>query len=154
MLNPKHFRQHVIDPALRDLDMYSEAASNLLLGTALTESGLTYLVQNGGPALGVYQIEPDTHDDIWANFLKYRKTLSPKVRRSGGYVGTDHDMLIWNLKYATAIARLVYWRRPEPLPKADDAEGLAAYWKAHFNTSEGKGSVEKALPHFERAIKS
>jgi hypothetical protein len=49
----------------------------LLLGTALTESGdMHYLHQLGnGPALGVYQMEPTTHEDIYDNYLKYKKEL-------------------------------------------------------------------------------
>ena len=47
--------------------------------------------------------------------------------------------------YATTIARLIYWRVPRPLPAASDLEGLAAYWKAHYNTAAGRGTVEHFL---------
>ena len=53
--------------------------------------------------------------------------------------------LVWNLGYATAMARLVYRRRPEPLPAAEDIPGLAAYWKAHFNTAAGRGTAAKFI---------
>jgi hypothetical protein len=56
-----------------------------------------------------------------------------------------HDQLAWNLGYATAIARLVYYRRPEPLPHADDLAGLARYWKVHFNSHLGAGAPEDFL---------
>ena len=54
--------------------------------------------------------------------------------------GALDDQLIWNLAYASAVARLIYYRRPEPLPRADDLPALAEYWKAHFNTAAGKGT--------------
>src|SRR3546814_18753812 len=82
MINPRDLCQEVIRPTLEKLDLYSPAAANLLLGTALTEStigGATCLVQKGGPALGIYQIEPATHLDCWRNFLVYRDGLRSKI---------------------------------------------------------------------------
>jgi hypothetical protein len=46
------------------------------------------------------------------------------------------------------MCRLHYRRVAEPLPAAKDTEAMAAYWKAHYNTPLGKGTVEKALPRF------
>jgi hypothetical protein len=69
------FVRATIGPVLRQLglDEYRmQAAEELLLGTALQESGLIYRRQlNNGPALGLFQMEPATHDDIWADFLTY-----------------------------------------------------------------------------------
>ena len=55
---------------------------------------------------------------------------------------TDEQQLTGNLFYATAVARLLYWRAPRKLPAPDDIWGLAHYWKDFFNTVEGKGRVE------------
>ncbi len=145
MLDPDHFLAYVVRPSLDSIGLWSPAAGRLLLGTAITESGLTWLAQKGGgPARGVYQIEPATHDDIWANYLAYRDQLANRVARLAGQ-RPRHEQLAWNLGYATAIARLVYYRRPEPLPPADDLAGLARYWKAHFNTALGAGAPEDFL---------
>ncbi len=142
MLNPKDFREHIIKPTLEHLGMYSLAAENLLIGTAVQESGLRHLKQiGGGPALGVYQIEPETHTDLWCNYLSYRTEMMSQVERHAiPHIDTG-SQLIGNLYYATAIARIIYYRRPEPLPDADDIEGLAGYWKNHFNTVAGKGTA-------------
>ena len=43
--------------------------------------------------------------------------------------------------YATAVARLIYWRVPRPLPAASDLDGLAAYWKTHYNTAAGEDLI-------------
>ena len=60
-LNVRDLRVEVIRPALRALDLWSPAAEDLVLGTAAQESGLAYLRQiGGGPALGLWQIEPAT----------------------------------------------------------------------------------------------
>ena len=145
MLDPEQFRRLVIRPAVRRLGLWSPAAERLLLGTALTESGLTWLAQKGGgPALGIFQIEPATHADVWANYLAYREDLASRVAWLASS-GSRQDQLVWNLAYATAIARLIYYRRPEPLPAADDLQSLARYYKTHFNTLKGKAKVEDFL---------
>ncbi len=145
MLDPDQFLAYVVRPALQAIGLCSPAAGRLLLGTAITESGLTWLAQKGGgPARGVYQIEPATHDDIWANYLAYRERLAERVARLAGEP-PRHDQLAWNLGYGSALSRLVYSRRPEPLPHADDLAGLARYWKAHFNTALGAGAPEDFL---------
>lgn len=154
-MDPDDFRRHVIRPTLRRLKLHSDAAEALLLGTAITESGLEALVQRGGgPALGVYQVEPATHDDIWRSFLAYRPPLAARVAMLVAGLRPSRAQLVWNLAYATAMARLVYLRRPPPLPPADDIAGLAAYWKAHFNTVAGKGVPEdfmrRAGPYLRR----
>jgi hypothetical protein len=146
MLDPHSFRRFVIRPALTRLGLHSPAAEALLLGTALAESGLSALVQSGGgPALGVYQIEPATHADIWRNYLATRPVVAARVLSLAAAGLGQPAQLVWNLGYATAMARLVYRRRPEPLPAAEDIPGLAAYWKAHFNTAAGKGTAAEFI---------
>ncbi len=157
MLDPEQFLAYVVRPSLESIDLWSEAAERLLLGTALTESGLTWLRQRGGgPGRGLFQIEPATHVDIWRNYLAFRPMLALRVARLAGAL-PRRDQLIWNLGYATAIARLVYYRVPAPLPRAHDLEGLARYWKAHFNTPRGKGApadfIARAGPHLRALSK-
>lgn len=75
MLDVGDFRELVVRPSLIHLQnwdrrLWTEAAENLLIGTALQESGLRHLRQmHGGIALSVYQIEPATALDVWDNFL-------------------------------------------------------------------------------------
>ncbi len=140
MLDPEQFRQRVIRPVVRRLGLWSPAAERLLLGTALTESGLRYLHQVRGPARGLYQVEPATLRDLYVNWLPRHPKLAASLGRFAAPQGALEDQLIWNLGYATAITRLIYYRRPEPLPRADDLAALAEYWKTHFNTAAGKGT--------------
>lgn len=152
MLDPKQTHDEVIAPTLSMLALDSLAARQITLGTGMTESGLTYIKQvGGGPALGLWQMEPVTHDDIWVNFLAHRRKLAQIVEDfcQASHVAND---MTWNLRYACAMARVHYYRRPEALPAAGDATGMAAYWKQHYNTPLGAGTVAKALPHFVRAI--
>ena len=54
MLSVTHLQDWVIAPALNKLNLWSRSAEELVLGTAIVESGLTWLRQWGdGPALGL-----------------------------------------------------------------------------------------------------
>lgn len=148
MLHIPHLRDYVIVPTCKFLaqtneKMYSESAVNLLLGTCLVESGGRYLRQhNDGPALGLWQMEPATHDDIWDNFLVHRGALAGRVMLLlADEPRNKADQLRTNLLYACAMARLHYWRDPEPLPEADDAMGHAKLWKRHYNSRKGRGTI-------------
>ena len=77
MLDPELFRRRVIRPVIRRLDLRSPMAERLLLGTAMTESGLRHLRQVRGPACGLYQIEPATHRDLATNWLPRRRPPRP-----------------------------------------------------------------------------
>jgi hypothetical protein len=148
MLCLDHFRRFVVIPALMEVpEYYSDSAVELLIGTALIESNLMLLKQGlenrydgRGVALGLYQIEPATHHDIWLNYLASRPNFSTYISASGKRPDSD---LITDLKYATKIARTIYRRSPLPLPKADDIEGLAKYWKKVYNTRAGKGDAKR-----------
>ena len=143
MIDREQFIELIIEPTLEDLGLYSTAASELVLGTCLQESQLRYLKQLGtGPALGVCQMEPATHDDLWANYLQYRGKLAAAVMDIGGPDALD---LIHNLKYAVAMCRVHYRRVREPLPQAGDLKRQAAYWKKYYNTNLGKGTEEEYI---------
>ena len=50
MLSSIHLLDRVIAPALEKIGLWSRSAEELVLGTAIIESGLTYLKQHGdGP---------------------------------------------------------------------------------------------------------
>jgi hypothetical protein len=155
-MNPQQFLRLIIrrvldEMAISERRLASPVAEALLLGTALTESGLVWLKQHPtGPALGVYQMEPRTHDDVWVNWLKFRPDQERMIRSFtlGDPMAGD---MVWNLAYATAMARIHYWRVRAPLPQLD-ASGLADYHKAHYNTTLGATSTSKSVVHFQRAI--
>ena len=154
-MNPKQFRLHVVRPTLLYLGLHSAAAENLLVGTAVHESGgleaLDQITGAGdvmlGPAYGVFQIEPATHEDQFATFLNRKKyqEIKKKVVALSAIYPSATVQLATTLCYATAIARIKYYRDPEPLPTAGDLLGLARYWKRVYNTSLGAGTVKKFI---------
>lgn len=135
---------HVVRPTLKACDLYTLAAEQLLLGTAAVESDMgTFLHQKGGPALGIYQMEPNTHDDIYINYLKFQPNVKSKILTACEYVDRPkHTALVENLAYATVMARLLYLRVPEKLPREHDIDEMAYYWKKYYNTHLGKGKEE------------
>jgi hypothetical protein len=147
---PQDLRRYVVVPVLYQLDLLSDAAVSLLLGTAMHESNLTYLHQLNGPALGLWQMEPFTHDDCWKNFLFFRRDLAARVRSIVGVAQPTAEDMVTNNTYACAMARVRYRRVPGDLPPNSPLE-LATYWKQHYNTPLGKGTIEQALPHFVTA---
>lgn len=156
-MDEKQFLQYIIDPVLKSLALWSPSARVLLLGTAMAESRLQYIHQiGGGPALGLYQMEPATHDDIVRNYLRYKPALSEIVEAlstsSLMVIGRPAEEMQGNLYYATAMARVHYRRVREALPAAGDAAAMARYWKQYYNTPKGAGTIEKATPVFLRAI--
>lgn len=153
MIDPHDLRQYIIDPVLQAIGLYSTAASNLVLGTGIIESNLAYLHQRGGPALGLFQMEPDTHDDLVKTFLPSRPKVAAMLQGYKYSSGWIHP-LMGSLPYAAAMTRIFYLRVPDPLPNASDAHGLALYWKTFYNTALGAGTVSGALGAFQEAIQT
>jgi hypothetical protein len=144
-INAKQLRELIIRPTLKDMGMWSESAENLLMGTAAQESHLgSYIKQVGkGPALGIYQCEPFTHDDV-AKWAKGKATFEE--------LSFDHNRLIYDLRYATFICRLHYYRVPKALPDANDLDGLSNYWKVFYNSVKGKGTVDEFKDNYVRLV--
>lgn len=153
-MNTRQLKKYIIEPTLKTLDLHSDAAVNLLLGTLAQESRMGhYIHQVNGPALGIFQMEPATHDDLLLNYISYRPDLKEKIEiasQSNRFCSKD---LIFNLRYAAAMCRVHYLRVPHKLPKADDIEGLATYWKQYYNTRLGRGSVEEFIENYRRYVK-
>ncbi len=146
--SPQDFVTLIIEPVLCHLDAHSVSAAQLLLGTAVHESGgLKHRRQvGGGPALSFFQMERATHDDIWANYLRYKKSLAASITSLMTDANANkHNELEFNDNYAAGMARAHYRRVSQALPEANDLEGHANYWKAHYNTSLGAGTPTKYL---------
>lgn len=159
-LNVRQVLERVIRPALRSLGdgMASEAAERLVLGTAAVESEFRHLVQlGGGPAVGLWQMEPATYRDIWQNFLAYKEDLRLRVlanatRTNGREDEPDPTEMIWNLRLGAVMCRVHYLRDPNYLPDARNVDALAAVWKRHYNTRLGAGTEAKFMAAWHKLV--
>lgn len=162
-IKPTQLRKLVVQPVLVALDLPAQdVAENLIMGTAAHESHLgDYIEQSGGgPALGIFQMEPATLQDCYANYLDYRADLKAKVdgflapqpAKSDGTPDKEKQ-LATNLAYAAALCRIRYYRAPAAMPTdADDVNALAQYWKQYYNTKQGAGTVEQFVSDYNRYL--
>jgi len=142
----------LVKEEIKNLGMDSLAAENLLLGTAAVETDMgLYLKQIEGPARGIYQMEPDTEKDIWQTYLSVNPQIAAIVSRTM-IPHRPFNQALGNFYYATAMARVHYWRFPEPLPEHDDVDGLATYWKKYYNTRDGSGTVEDFVIKYQAYV--
>lgn len=152
MLDMKQLRTLIIEPTLQDLVMFSDEAVQLMLFTCAVESnGGTYLHQVNGPALGIYQMEPKTYNDIWTNFIPAKQSIQLQLlHRFNAPTMPDEERLIYDLRFATAMTRLFYFRIPERLPKLHDLVGMWNYYKIYYNTVDGKSSYAHAMESWNK----
>ena len=133
----------IIKWVLEYLDMDSEEARDLIYKTGMAESGYRALEGYGAnPAIGYWQVEPATMYDTIDNYINYRPELKTKIYGIG-YDDKDAEMrLMSNMALQVAFCRLKYRRDKYPLPKVEDVEGQAKYWKRVYNSEMGRGTVK------------
>lgn len=139
----------IIKASLLHMEMDSENARSLIYRTGKAESGYRALegYGDGNPALGFFQMEPNTAVDIWNNYVMYRSKYRDKLHELGF---KDKDLefcLLSNIGLQVAFCRLHYRRVPASLPESSDLEGQANYWKKYYNSYLGKGTIK----HFMEA---
>ena len=150
MLNCEQFREVIIRPVLNHLQLYTPVAEELLIATVAHESkGGTYLKQINGPALGIYQMEPKTHDDLWNSFFPNHSDLSYRLMTVCKMsTKPTSDMMIFNLFYATAVARCLYARCAQALPMHGDLGELWLYYKKWWNTKKGDAQQDEFVQDY------
>lgn len=161
-MSPEQLLELIITPTHKYMggNYQSDSADLLSLCTAAIESDCGYYIkQVNGPALGIWQMESDTHFDIWDNcdavkstegdFFKLIVSLgvdaSPPCFK--GEMVSNRDLIISPL-YACAMARLKYSMDSNPLPKVtgnskEDERAFYDYYKRVYNTELGKSTFKK-----------
>lgn len=153
MINIEELALHVVKPTLDQIGLNQPGALELVVGTALVESGLTHLMQVGGPAIGLWQMEPATFKDCFNNFLVYHQDLEQKVRYLGLNNGlNDPNQMAGNLFLGAAMCRIKYLRSPAALPAPSDAAGMAHLHKTVYNSALGAANEAVNIPRFQTVI--
>ena len=140
---------YIIKPTLEYMGggYNSKDAQMLLLATAAIESDCGfYIKQINGPALGIWQMEPATHDDIWENCDALKGMhFSASINRLVDDVAwvNEYGNLISNPMYACAMARLKYSMDKAPLPSHKEIFEIYRYYKKIYNTPLGASTFQK-----------
>jgi|TARA_R100001530_G_C4303971_1_gene151221 hypothetical protein len=151
-MNHKQIKK-LIDTTLKKMHMWSEEAVELVFLTGLVESGYDYIYQIGsGIARSFWQVESFTAKDCVDNYLVFRNrtftdvasALQRDVKEVKEMSQEDLHELLWHdIVAGIVFCRLKYRRVPTPIP--NDIEGLARYWKDHYNTESGAGTISHFL---------
>lgn len=154
-LNLSQIKHLWIRPALQAIGLDDPAHINIVTGIGLVESGYVWLEQlNGGPAKGFWQMEPETHDDIWKNSLPApsRSRIASGLNRL--LCGQPHaaGLLVTLPLYGAAMCATKILLAPEPIPDADDPTGQARYHKRWYNSPLGSACALSNIPDFQAAI--
>ena len=153
----RELRHYVVRPTLKHMGMWNQAAENLLLGTAARESGLGFHLKPANTqALGIYQISPRMHRNIWDHYLAQKSELSSLVRGLASqreFLSHPHHELATNLAYSTAIAWLVYWRTGIDFKKLEpeNTQALARIWQKYFH-SRCPGNKESFVDSYQQLL--
>lgn len=151
-------KRQIVEPVLFALALPGDpvARQQLMTGIGNAETGYRTRHQVNGPALGYWQDEPITHDDVWRNYLDARPALAEVARRflPAAYRGVPNAAaLVESDAYACCISSIVFYRSPEPLPWRDNAGVQCRAWKRGYNTGLGAGVADlQHIALFQAAI--
>ena len=153
-MDREQYRLYIVRPILQSINLWTQAAEHLMVGTALCESNLEFLKQIDGPAVSINQIEPLTYKDLRYKLLKDYSKLADRIKATLylDYLPDVPDYLIGNVGASMVFARLKYYFNPLPLPDSEDYEGLAKYYKRIYNTSNGAAKIEVAVRIFRSVV--
>ena len=151
-MNKKQLTDLVIIPTLFEIPKgFSGAAVTAIQMIIAHESnGGEYLAQTKGPALGIIQMEPFTHDQVWkfGDSIQKNAELLKIVTPGLGVKNTPKaERLVYDLRYNVFMARQKLFMAKGALP--DSPPEMAAYLKKHWN-GDGKATTEKYLNDFIR----
>ena len=149
-MNSQQLYDYIIKPTHEYMggNYESKNANFLSLCTAAIESQCGYYIkQVGGPALGPWQMEPATFEDIDNNCDALRDTeFKEKISEliTAGLDGEEwFTSAIDSLKLSCAFARLKYSMDKALLPDHNDFRAVYDYYKRIYNTPLGASTYEK-----------
>lgn len=150
-MDAQQLHDHIIKPTLEYMsgNYYSKDAAFLLLCTAAIESNCGHKIkQDNGPALGIWQMEPDTHKDINFNCDALMDEDSEMLAKQDSLympynIETNTGGMLVNPMYACFMARLKYSMDKAPLPDHNDIWAVYRYYKRIYNTPLGASTDVK-----------
>ena len=117
----------VILPTLQYLGADNKEAQALLLSFALLAA--RYRVDD--ERLGIYQIAPQQHRQVWDDYLAFHPDLASEIRALASqrwFLENPDRELITNLAYATAVVWMLFSMSGQSLPAATDLGSQVQVW--------------------------
>lgn len=154
MFNITQFREFIVAPALNAIQIRSKEFIELLVFTCAVESaGGTYVKQVQGPALGIFQMEPNSFTDLWVNYVIRKPEICNALSLNlGVHRMPQPDEMISNLLLAAALCGLFYQRfKVDPKDMTEDT--LWTLYKTHYNTDAGKAERDPSIKAYRKFIK-
>ena len=146
MFNAKQFRELIVDPVLKGMDAWTAQAADLLVMTMAHESnGGQFLKQLGkGPALGMFQMEKRSFDDLWSRCVATKPGVMQNIMAICNLGKPPQaEEMEGNLYLATAMARVYYKQVFAAIP--NDLVEMSNYAKQYWNTSKGAATPQDYL---------
>jgi hypothetical protein len=141
MIDPATARAQFVQPALDQLGLYSLDAEKLLMGTAAVESNFANFIQfGGGPARGMFQMEPPTFEDLVGRVLGHHAALNTAIKGMAEALPLSFLELTSNHLFAAGMARVKYFSIPAPIPSSLAEQ--AHYWRHYYNGESVHGLQE------------
>lgn len=128
------FLEHVIQPTLTQLGVDSTSAEQLLLATACHQSEMGHHLQRSD-GIGIYGITEAMHTAVWDQYLALDCELASQIRGMASqheFPKSPHSELATNLRYATAIAWMIYLQKGLTLDDNSTTEDLTRAWQNCF----------------------
>lgn len=152
MMEPQELRT-LIQKTLKPMNLYSPEAEELLVATCAQESAMgTYRRQVGGPALGIFQMEPEDFNDIFKNYLAYKPGLEADLCALASTQPPRPVEMVTNDAFAVAMARVHYLRSPGALPPAGDLCAIWEYYKQYYNTPQGAATKDQFFANYRKLV--
>ena len=178
-MNKSQLLDIIVIPTLKEIPHgYSESAALTVMMIIAHESLRGhYIAQSGGPALGLGNIEPATHDSVWLNgdsapkngfamgfisqcqysTLSYFKGLlnegeldesdSKDLNISHAFHPAPSRMN-YDMRYAVFMIRQRLFMKPEALP--DNPADISIYLKKFWNSAGGAATDTSYLTDYEQ----
>lgn len=143
-MNKHQLTEYVIKPTLSKmpLGLTDESVMAVEMIIAHESSRGKYIHQISGPALGLGQIEPATHNDTWKHGDSiWLNALAMGIVSESDYKHKTHpkpERMIYDLSYTVFMIRQRLFMKPEKLPSS--AGAMSIYLKKHWNTVLGKAN--------------
>lgn len=153
-MNKRQLRELIVIPTLLEIPKgHSEEAALAIMMIVAHESARGhYLKQNGGPALGLGNMEPLTHNETW----KHGDSIWTNASALGFIDAEDYcnrahpkpERMNYDLRYAVFMMRQRLFMKKEKLPVS--IFEMSVYLKKHWNSTDGAATKMSYANDYKR----